>query len=149
MKIRQVLLGAVLASFLNVASADLTPWTDYDIGTEVMSVTTVKVDSNMIDKYLEGLSQTWVTGNDIAVELGEMESYAIYVSQLPASGEFNVVLVVRFEDLSSFEPSQKRFDTFMKKWSDENKAASDVIVQTYPGIREITGEYLLREIKLK
>ena len=42
----------------------------------------------MIDKYLEGLSKTWVTGNKVAMELGQIEGYSIYVSELPDSGEY-------------------------------------------------------------
>jgi hypothetical protein len=40
-------------------------------------------------------------------------------------------------------------DAFMAKWSEENQATSDKIVPTYKGIREITGEYLMREITIK
>jgi hypothetical protein len=103
----------------------------------------------MIDKYLEGLSKTWVTGNDIAIELGQMESYSIYVSDLANSGEFNVVLVTNFKDASSLQPAKETYDAFMAKWSEENQAVSDEVVPTYPGIRTITGEYLMREITLK
>ena len=129
--------------------ADLDPWTDYDISETVSNVTTVKVDSNMIDKYLEGLSKTWVTGNKVAMELGQIEGYSIYVSELPDSGSFNVVLITDFKDASSLQPSKDNYDAFMKKWSDENQAITDEIVPTYPDIRTITGEYLMREITLK
>jgi hypothetical protein len=37
----------------------------------------------------------------------------------------------------------------MAKWSKENQKKSDAIVVTYPNIRTITGEYLLREITFK
>ena len=75
MRISKIIMGVLLAGFASVAAADLEAWKDYDISVGVSNVTTVKVDSNMIDKYLEGLSKTWVTGNDFAIELGQMESY--------------------------------------------------------------------------
>jgi hypothetical protein len=48
-------------------NADLDPFYDYDVGEGVINVTTVKVDANIIDKYLEGLSKTWAPANDTAV----------------------------------------------------------------------------------
>jgi hypothetical protein len=138
-----------LTGFASVASADLEPWTDYEIGSVLSNVTTVKVDSNMINRYLEGLKATWAPANDVAVELGQIESYGIYVSQLANSGEFNVILVVRMKDAADMQPDQSEYDAFMKKWGEENQKLSDKIVVTYPDIRTITGEYLMREITFK
>ena len=149
MKLRQFFAGILLAGSASIAVADLDPWSDYDIGEAVSNVTTVKVDSNMIDKYLEGLSKTWVTGNKVAMELGQIEGYSIYVSELPDSGSFNVVLITDFKDASSLQPSKANYDAFMEGWSDDNQAITDEIVPTYPDIRTITGEYLMREITLK
>lgn len=149
MKLRQFLAGMLLAGIANIAAADLEPWTDYDIGEGVSNITTVKVDSNMIDKYLEGLSKTWAPANDVAIELGQIEGYSIFVSQLPNSGDFNVVLVIDFKDASALQPVKEDYEAFMKAWGEENEAISDEIVPTYPNIRTITGEYLMREIKLK
>ncbi len=149
MKLRQLLTGLVLAGFVSVALADLEPWTDYDISEGVTSVTTVKVDSNMIDKYLEGLKQTWAPANDVAKELGQIEGYWIHVSQLPASGDFNVVLGIDYKDSASLQPDKAEYEAFMKKWGEENQKRSDQIVLTYPDIREITGEYMMRSITLK
>ena len=63
----------------------------------VSNVTTVKVDSNMIDKYLEGLRSSWVPANEVLKEQGRIKDYGIYVSELPNGGDFNVILVVRFD----------------------------------------------------
>jgi len=149
MKLRHAIIGLALAGFTGIASADLEPYTDYEIGSVLSNVTTVKVDSNMIDKYLEGLKATWAPANDIAVELGQIESYGIYVSQLANSGDFNVILVVRMKDAADMQPDQSEYEAFMKKWGEENQKLSDKIVLTYPDIRTITGEYLMREITFK
>ena len=149
MTLRHMLVAVALTVFAGSASADLDPWTDYDIGSTISNVTTVKVDSNMIDKYLEGLKATWAPANDVAVELGQIEGYSIYVSQLPASGDFNVILVVRMKDAADMQPDKAEYDAFMKKWGEENQKMSDKIVVTYPDIRNITGEYLIREITFK
>ena len=149
MKLRHMLVGIALFALANVANADLDAWTDYDISPSVSNVTTVKVDSNMIDKYLEGLKATWAPANDVAVELGQIESYSIFVSELANSGDFNVILVVTMKDAADMQPNQAKYDAFMKKWGEENQKLSDKIVVTYPNIREITGEYLMRKITFK
>jgi len=149
MTIRKIFLGTALFCLAGTAAADLTPWKDYDISATVSNVTTVKVDSNMIDKYLEGLRATWVTGNEAAKALGQITDYAIYVSQLPNSGDFNVVLVVEMASASDMQPSKANYDAFMKKWGADNEKRTNEIVQTYPDVRTITGEYLLREITIK
>lgn len=149
MKIRQLFAVVVLMGFASATWADLEPWTDYDISEGVTNVTTVKVDSNMIDKYLEGLSKTWAPANDVAKELGQIEGYWIHVSQLPNGGDFNVVLGVDFKDSASLQPNKKDYDAFMKKWGEENQKRSDELVLTYPDIREITGEYMMREVTFK
>ena len=149
MKVRHLLLGLVLTGFVSTASADLEAWKDYDISAGVSNVTTVKVDSNMINKYLEGLRSTWARSNDVAVELGQIESYNIYVSQLPNSGHFNVILVVTMKDAADLQPDQSDYEAFMKKWGEENQKMSAEIAGTYPDIRTINGEYLVREITFK
>ncbi len=133
----------------SMAWADLTPFVDYDIGEEVMSVTTVKVKVNSIDQYLEGIRDTWVHTNNIAKELGHIKDYGIYVSQLPGSGDFNVVLTVTMANAGALQPSKEKFDAFMKKWGEKAADASEKISKSYPDIRVITGEYHLRRITMK
>jgi hypothetical protein len=149
MNLRQLLTTAVLCCFASVATADLEAWTDYDISEGLSNVTTVKVDSNMIDKYLEGLRDTWAPANDVAVKLGQIESYSIFVSELPNGGDFNVILVTRFKDSGSLQPNQADYEAFMKEWGEANQETTDRIVLTYPDIREIVGEYNMREITFK
>ena len=149
MKIHKMISGLVLFAFAGTATADLEPWKDYDVSTSISNVTTIKVDSNMVDKYLEGLRTTWAPTNEIAKELGQIEGYAIYVSELPNSGDFNVVLVVNMKSAADLQPSKDRYDAFMKKWSEASQKESEKVVMTYPDIRTITGEYLLREVTFK
>lgn len=149
MKLFRLITGVLLAGSMSIAAADLEPWTDYDISEGVSNVTTVKVDSNRIDTYLEGLSKTWAPSNEVAMELGQIESYSIYVSELPNGGDFNVILVVNMKDASALQPTKERYEAFMKAWGEENQAMNEKIVPTYPGIRTIVGEYLVREVTFK
>jgi len=150
MRIKSLLASAALLSLSFSASADLTPWEDYEVSDAVWSVTTVRVDSNMGDAYLEGIANTWVPGNIIAQELGQIESWSIFRSDLPESGDFNLLLIVKFSNTADLAPNKARYDAFMKKFGEERSDESTEYAQkNYPAMRELTGQYLLREITLK
>lgn len=139
-----------LAGLATPAMAQLTPYEDYTVSEQISTITTVKVDANMMDYYLEGIRQTWVAQNEIAVKLGYMESYDIYVSELPESGQFNLLLVANFANSAALEPNKARYDAFMREWGEANQAASRETSSTvYPNIREITGEYRVRKLTMK
>ncbi|MWV28917.1 hypothetical protein [Aurantiacibacter rhizosphaerae] len=146
----KIVTTIALAGFATPAMAQLEPYTDYTVSDSVSSVTTVKVNANMMDHYLEGLRKTWVTTNEMSKEMGHIESYAIYVSDLPASGDFNLLLVVRFANTADLAPNKARYEAFMREWGEANKLENEEITATvYPDLREITGEYLLRELRMK
>lgn len=139
-------LGLALPAF---AHAQLKPFVDYDYSTTVSSVSTVRVHANMIDHYLEGIRETWVAASEAAKELGHIESYSVYVSELPLSGNFNILLVTRVNSAADLEPSKERYDAFMEAWGKAHEKKVQERVKTYPNIRELTGEYRLREITFK
>ena len=149
MKMHKIISALLLVAFAGTAIADLEPWKDYTLSETVSNVTTIKVDSNRVDTYLEGLRTTWAPTNAISKELGHIVSYNIYVSELPNSGDFNVILVTTSENAAALQPSKDRYDAFMKKWSEESQKKSEQVVKTYPDIRTITGEYLVREVTFK
>ncbi len=129
------------------AFAQLKFGTDFTASDAVWSVTHVKVKSNMIPYYLEGIRETWVTGNEVAKELGQIEDYAIYSSLLSDGGDYNLTLIVEFKDLAQYDSGRKNFKQFEEAWlkkiSEEKREA---IVKNYPEMRTIVGEYLLRKI---
>jgi hypothetical protein len=151
MRFRTKTLALSLLLGSSVAMADLEPFKDYDTSEAVWSVTTIKVASNMGDAYLEGLAKTWVSTNEIAKKLGQIEEYHIYRSDLPEAGSFNLMLVIKFKDANSAsQPNKAQYDAFMKELGKEK---SDEVTQfsqkNYPAMREIKGEYLVREITVK
>jgi hypothetical protein len=149
MKIRASLTLLIAIGLAQPAFAQLKPFVDYDVSTSISSVSTVRVHANMIDYYLEGIRGTWVASNEAAKKLGQIESYAVYVSELPLSGDFNVVLVTRVKSAADLEPNRERYDLFMKAWGEANEKKTQETVKSYPDIREITGEYRLREVTFK
>lgn len=150
MRIKAIVGGMIGMLLAPLAIADLEPWQDYDISDAVWSVTTVKVDPNMSDAYLEGIKQTWAASNAVSKELGQIEDYWIFRSDLENSGYFNLLLVVKFSNTDDLAPNKEEYDKFMNAWGKANADAStDYAQKNYPGMRKITGEYLLREITLK
>ncbi|HVO46242.1 MAG TPA: hypothetical protein VMT29_07885 [Steroidobacteraceae bacterium] len=148
--LKLIALSLALALGSGAALADLTPYKDYTISDAVWSVTTIKVHSNMEDAYLEGLKQTWVASNEVAKKLGQIEDYHIYRSDLPDSGSFNLLLVVRFKNNEMLAPNKARYDAFMKEWGAErDKKTTETAQKEYPAMRDIVGEYQVREIILK
>ncbi|MBT8486798.1 MAG: hypothetical protein HKO59_07930 [Phycisphaerales bacterium] len=140
-------LAAVIAA---AALADLTPWKDYEISEAVWEVTTVKVGSNMGDAYLEGIRNTWAAGNDVAISLGHIVDYKIMRSELPESGDFNLLLMIKYRDTEALAPSKKKYDEFMQAWGEErNRETTEFAQRNYPAMRTLTGQYRMREITLK
>ena len=140
-----------LSLLLSAASAwaQLKPYTDYEPSQEVTHITTIKVHANMIDDYLEGIRETWVASNKVAKELGHIKGYSVWVTELPNSGDFNVVLAVDYASGADMQPSKERYDAFMKAWGKANEAKTRELAKNYPAMREITGEYTMRQITFK
>jgi hypothetical protein len=133
-----------------VARADLAPWKDYQVSDAVWQVTTVKVEAGMGDAYLEGLKKTWLGSMEIRKKLGQVEDYKIFLSDLFMSGEFNMMLVVKFKSTADMAPNKAKYEAFMKDWGEaRQKEARDLSQKSYPTLRKITGQYDFREVTLK
>ncbi len=142
-----ILMTTLLAGF---AHADLEPWKDYSVSESVWQVTTVRVDANMGDAYLEGLEKTWVSGNKVAKELGQIEDWKILRSQLPESGDFNLLLMIKYKNIDMASPNEERYKAFVQKYTQQQMdETSEYSQKNYPAMRDITGMYYMREITLK
>ena len=142
-----MLLGVLVTA---PAAAQLKVWEDYEVSDAVWSLTTVKLDPGTQDIYLEGLKSTWVAANEVAKSLGHIEDYAIYTNQAVASGAFDLLLVMKMPNTAAMAPSRERYNEFMEAWGQENMDASnEKVLELYNEIREIQGEYMLREITMK
>jgi hypothetical protein len=138
-----VLAAAPLAAQMKV-------WEDYEVSDAAWSLTTVNLDPGTQDIYLEGLKSTWVAANEVAKSLGHIEDYAIYANQAGAGDAFDLLLVIKYPSTEMMGPSQKRYNEFMKAWGEENMDASnETVLELYNEIREILGEYMVREITMK
>lgn len=148
-KIGMIAAATVLASAVP-AQAQLEQYKDYEVSDAVWSISTVKIDANMGDYYLEGLRSTWIASNEVAKKLGHIEDYSIYASDLPQSGNFNMLLIVKFANTADLAPNKAKYDAFMKEWGETKvKESRQISKDLYPTIRTITGDYLMRKIEVK
>jgi len=144
------LLALVALTFAASASAQLKVWEDYEPSDAYWSVTSVKLEPGTFDIYLEGLKATWVAANEVAKELGHVEDYAIYANQAVAPGAFDLMLVIKYPNSDSMAPDRERYNKFMEAWGEENMDNSnETVLELYNEIREIQGEYMIREIMMK
>ena len=139
-----------LAMFSAPASAQLQPWEDYEASDSVWIVTHVDLDPGTFGIYLEGLKSTWIAGNEVAKELGQIKDYAIYSNQFGGADEFDLVLVVEMESTEDLAPNRQRYDEFLEAWGQANiDEANEKVLELYNKIRRIQGTYLLRKIDIK
>ena len=150
MSIRSIFVSLSLLALASTATADLTPYEDYEVSDSVWTVSTIKVHPNIGDAYLEGIKKTWVASNEVAKKLGQIESYSIFRSDMPESGDFNLLLIVKFANTSDLAPNKERYDAFMEEWGESrSEEVTSYSQKNYPAMREITGQYQIREITLK
>jgi len=144
---RKLLAFGLAVALATPATAQLKQYQDYTVSDSVSNVSTIKVKENMVEDYLQGIRNTWVASSAVAKQLGQMKDYHVYVSDLPNSGEFNVMLVATFANTSDLAPNKARYDAFMRAWGTQHEAATRATTTTvYPNLRHITGEYLMREV---
>lgn len=144
---KKLLAFGLAVALATPAFGQLKPYQDYNVSDSVSNVSTIKVKENMVEDYLQGIRNTWVASNAVAKQLGHMKDYHVYVSDLPNSGEFNVMLVATFANTSDLAPNKARYEAFMRDWGTQHEAATRKTTTTvYPNIRQITGEYLMREV---
>ena len=132
------------------AAAQLKVWEDYEVSDATWSLTTVNLEPGTMGIYLEGLKSTWVAANEVAKSLGRIEDYSMYANQAGAGDAFDLLLVIKYPSTEMMGPSQERYNAFMEAWGEENMDSSNETVRDlYNEIREIQGEYFVREITLK
>lgn len=132
------------------ASAQMTPFEDYEPSVAVWDMVTVNVQPGEFETYLENLKQTWVQGNEVAKKLGHIEDYYIYANTNGAGEDFDLILLVKYSSTADLEPSKAKYEAFMREWGKQREEQSrETVREVYNNIRELTGQYLLREITIK
>ena len=140
--------GAIAIS--TPAAAQMQVFEDYEPSQAVWEMVTVNVEPGEFETYLENLKNTWVQGNEIAKRLGHIEDYAIFGNTNGAGKDFDLILLVKYGSTADLAPSKERYQAFMREWGKQREESSQKTVrEVYNNIRELTGQYQLREITIK
>ena len=107
----------------------------------VIELTTVKVKTNFLQDYLDGIEQTWVAAAKIQQEMGIISNYNVYIGNDGST----VYLTQTYPSWANKAPwtdeqtaeFEKKFDAVMSQ-EDNTKMA-----QSYEDIREIVSVELI------
>ena len=109
----------------------------------VTQLTVVKVKTNYIQDYLDGLEKTWVAANKIQQEMGLIDGYNVHVGN-----NSYVYLTINYPSYASLDPwtdeQQAEFqEKFRQVISEEDQTAR---AQGYEDIREIVRVEMINRI---
>jgi hypothetical protein len=157
MKIRNLTIAFVLltgAFFLNIRGVNAQEEKVKDLYEEgtVWNVTYVRTHANMEDEYMKGLAKTWAAAMDKFQEAGLIVSYKILAGEASNEDDFNLMLMMEFENFAAYDPNPEReakFEEIEKQLMSEMGDKYDETLKNYPNIRDILGSKTMREMKLK
>ena len=153
-KITSTLFVLFLASLFAIPTLTFAQSDDdvYEEGT-VWNVTFIRLKANMGDEYLKNLKQTWGKAMDQYVAEGLIESYMILYGEAFGWDDFDLMLMMEFENFGTFDPDperKKKFDAIQKKLMDEmGEDKMDATVTSYSDMRKMMGTKTFREISFK
>ena len=109
----------------------------------VTQLTVVKVKTNYIQDYLDGLEKTWVAANKIQQEMGLIDGYNVHVGN-----NSYVYLTINYPSYASLDPwtdeQQAEFqEKFRQVISEDDQTAR---AQGYEDIREIVRVEMINRI---
>jgi len=150
MKILTLTFSLLLVA--NLVLAQLDPYTDFETSDEVTYISTIKINANMGPYYLEGLEKTWVAAMKYQKEKGYITDYKVFVSDLPQSGDFNLITAITYANDAAARGSETRFNdvqAHMKSLATSEEERDKIVTQSYPSMRKIVGQYRIRELTFK
>ncbi len=114
----------------------------------VSQLTVIKVKTNYLNVYLDGLEKTWVASNQISKEMGKIVDYGVYVGN-----NSYVYLTVNYESYAAMDPSywsEDETEEFERRFreiiSEDDQTAT---AQSYEDIREIVRVEMVNQIVFK
>ena len=151
MKKSTLLLAVAFVFVIGQSLAQLTPYEDFETSDQVTYINTIKVKENMMPYYLEKLKKTWFQAVKFQKEKGYILDYKIWVSDLPNSGDFNLITMVTFANEDATRGNEEIFKA-VTAHMDSQSSQEDrdkIITKDYPKMRKITGQYRIRTVEFK
>ena len=108
-------------------------------------LTVIKVKTNYLNVYLDGLEKTWVASNQISKDMGKIVDYGVYVGN-----NSYVYLTVNYESYAAMDPSywsEDETEEFERRFreiiSEDDQTTT---AQSYEDIREIVRVEMVNQI---
>ena len=113
----------------------------------VIELTTVKVKTNFLQQYLDGIEQTWVASSEIQKEMGIISNYNVYVGNDGST----VYLTLTYPSWANKAPwSDEQAAEFEEKFRKTISQEDNVqLSQSYEDIREIVSVELIGQLVFK
>lgn len=113
----------------------------------VIELTTVKVKTNFLQQYLDGIEKTWVAASEIQKEMGIISNYNVYVGNDGST----VYLTATYPSWANKAPwSDEQAAEFEKKFRKTISQEDNVqLSQSYEDIREIVSVELIGQLVFK
>ena len=107
----------------------------------VIELTTVKVKTNFLQNYLDGIEQTWVAAAKIQQEMGIISNYNVYIGNDGST----VYLTLTYPSWANKAPwSDEQTAEFEKKFNETISQEDNIqLSQSYEDIREIVSVELI------
>ena len=113
----------------------------------VIELTTIKVKTNFLQQYLDGIEQTWVAASKIQKEMGIISNYNVYVGNDGST----VYLTLTYPSWANKAPwTDEQTAEFQKKFSETmSQEENQQLSQSYEDIREIVSVELIGQLIFK
>ena len=113
----------------------------------VIELTTVKVKTNFLQQYLDGIEKTWVAASEIQKEMGIISNYNVYVGNDGST----VYLTLTYPSWANKAPwSDEQAAEFEEKFRKTISQEDNVqLSQSYEDIREIVRVELIGQLVFK
>ena len=113
----------------------------------VIELTTVKVKTNFLQQYLDGIEQTWVAASKIQQDMGIISNYNVYVGNDGST----VYLTQTYPSWANKAPwTDEQIAEFQEKFSQSISQEENIkLSQGYEDIREIVSVELIGRLIFK
>ena len=132
----------------NFAFAEI--YEDYEPSEQHIQLTVISVEPNYVDNYLVNLKKTWVRSMEIQKELGYVEDFGVYTSEIANSP--NVWLTVTYENMAAMQPNEDRWNKvneILEERYSEDEQELDQIAKGYEEIRKMVDYQIINRVNFK
>tara|TARA_Y100000590_G_scaffold439522_1_gene563677 strand:+ start:2004 stop:2438 length:435 start_codon:yes stop_codon:yes gene_type:complete len=132
----------------NFAFAEI--YEDYEPSEQHIQLTVISVEPNYVDNYLVNLKKTWVRSMEIQKELGYVEDFGVYTSEVANSP--NVWLTVTYENMAAMQPNEDRWNKvneILEERYSEDEQELDQIAKGYEEIRKMVDYQIINKVNFK